>query len=76
MLRPRLPGRSQQQIKPRLVLGHVLRSGYRLALEQEMRALLTLCQLLRMAMVDAVETRPGTDGNTGGPLAGRGKASQ
>ena len=31
------------------------------ALEQEMWALLTLYQLLRMAMVTAVETRPGTN---------------
>jgi Insertion element 4 transposase N-terminal/Transposase DDE domain len=41
--------------------GHVLRSGDRAGLEQEVWALLTLYQLLRMAMVDAVETRPGTD---------------
>ena len=41
--------------------GHVLRSGDRAGLEQEMWALLTLYQLLRMAMVDAVETRPGPD---------------
>jgi hypothetical protein len=39
----------------------VLRSGDRPGLEQEMWALLTLYQLLRMAMVTAVETRPGTD---------------
>ena len=41
--------------------GHVLRSGDRAGLEQEVWALLTLYQLLRMAMVDAVETRPGTN---------------
>ncbi|HEX2315822.1 MAG TPA: IS4 family transposase [Thermomonospora sp.] len=41
--------------------GHVLRSGDRAGLEQEVWALLTLYQLVRMAMVDAVETRPGTD---------------
>src|SRR5512144_1728355 len=41
--------------------GQVLRSGDRPGLEQEVWALLTLCQLLRMAMVTAVETRPGTD---------------
>lgn len=41
--------------------GHVLRSGDRPGLEQEVWALLTLYQLLRMAMVDAVETCPGTD---------------
>ena len=39
----------------------MLRSGDRPGLEQEMWALLTLYQLLRMAMVTAVETRPGTD---------------
>jgi Insertion element 4 transposase N-terminal/Transposase DDE domain len=41
--------------------GHVLRSGDRPGLEQEVWALLTLYQLLRMAMVAAVESRPGTD---------------
>jgi Insertion element 4 transposase N-terminal/Transposase DDE domain len=44
-----------------LLEGRVLRSGDRPGLEQEMWALLTLYQLLRMAMVTAVETRPGTD---------------
>jgi hypothetical protein len=44
-----------------LLDGHVLRSGDRPGLEQETWALLTLCQLLRMAMVTAIETRPGTD---------------
>ena len=44
-----------------LLDGHVLRSGDRPGLEQETWALLILCQLLRMAMVTAVETRPGTD---------------
>jgi hypothetical protein len=44
-----------------LLQGRVLRSGGRPGLEQEMWALLTLYQLLRMAMVNAVETRPGTD---------------
>jgi hypothetical protein len=44
-----------------LLGGHVLRSGDRPGLEQEIWALLTLYQLLRMAMVDAVETSPGTD---------------
>jgi hypothetical protein len=39
----------------------VLRSGDRAGLEQEVWALLTLYQLLRHAMVEAVETRPGTD---------------
>jgi Insertion element 4 transposase N-terminal/Transposase DDE domain len=44
-----------------LLDGHVLRSGDRAGLEQETWALLTLYQLLRMAMVTAIETRPGTD---------------
>ena len=44
-----------------LLNGHVLRSGDRPGLEQETWALLTLYQLLRMAMVDAVETLSGTD---------------
>ena len=39
----------------------MLRSGDRPGLEQETWALLMPCQLLRMAMVTAVETRPGTD---------------
>jgi hypothetical protein len=41
--------------------GRVLRSGDRPGAEQELWALLTLYQLLRMAMVTAVETRPGTN---------------
>jgi hypothetical protein len=44
-----------------LLNGVVLRSGDRPGVEQELWALLTLYQLLRMAMVTAVETRPGTD---------------
>ncbi|MFB0629139.1 transposase, partial [Streptomyces sp. AB3(2024)] len=44
-----------------LLGGRVLRSGDRPGLEQEVWALLLLHQLLRMAMVDAVESRPGTD---------------
>jgi hypothetical protein len=44
-----------------LLNGRVLRSGNRPGAEQELWALLTLYQLLRMAMVTAVETRPGTD---------------
>jgi hypothetical protein len=44
-----------------LLDGHVLRSGDRAGIEQETWALLTLYQLLRMAMVTAVETCPGTD---------------
>ena len=44
-----------------LLGGRVLRSGDRPGVEQELWALLTVYQLLRMAMVTAVETRPGTD---------------
>ena len=41
--------------------GHVLRSQDRPGLEQEVWALLTVYQLLRMAMVTAVEARPDTN---------------
>jgi hypothetical protein len=41
--------------------GQVLRSGDRPGVEQEIQSLLSFCQLLRMAMVTAVETRPGTN---------------
>jgi Insertion element 4 transposase N-terminal/Transposase DDE domain len=44
-----------------LLNGRVLRSGDRPGVEQELWALLTLYQLLHMAMVTAVETRPGTN---------------
>jgi hypothetical protein len=44
-----------------LLDGRVLRSGDQPGVEQELWALLTLYQLLRMAMVTATETRPGTD---------------
>ena len=44
-----------------LLHGRVLRSGDRPGVEQELWALLTLYQLLRMAMVTAVESRPGTN---------------
>ncbi|HEY5359491.1 MAG TPA: IS4 family transposase [Streptosporangiaceae bacterium] len=44
-----------------LLDGRVLRSGDRPGIEQELWAMLTLYQLLRMAMVTAVETRPGTN---------------
>jgi hypothetical protein len=44
-----------------LLGGHVLRSGDRPGVEQEVWAMLTLYQLLRMAMVTAIGTRPGTD---------------
>jgi Insertion element 4 transposase N-terminal/Transposase DDE domain len=42
-----------------LLDGRVLRSGDRPGVEQELWAMLTLYQLLRMAMVTAVESRPG-----------------
>jgi hypothetical protein len=41
--------------------GRVLRSGDPVGLEQEMWSLLSLYQLLRIVMVDAAESRPGTD---------------
>ncbi len=44
-----------------LLTGRVLRSGDRPGLEQETWALLTLYQLLRMAMTDATGSVPGTD---------------
>jgi len=44
-----------------LLDGHVLRSTDRPGVEQEIWALMTLYQLLRMAMVTAVESSPGTD---------------
>ena len=44
-----------------LLDGRVLRSGDRPGVEQELWGLLTLYQLLRRAMVTAVESRPGTD---------------
>ena len=44
-----------------LLGGRVLRSGDRPGLEQETWALLTLCQLLRMAMTSATQSVPGTD---------------
>jgi len=49
-----------------LLAGHVLRSQDRAGVEQEVRALLTLYQLLRTAMVEAVETRPGLDPDRAG----------
>ncbi|MCE6996219.1 hypothetical protein LZG04_15645 [Saccharothrix sp. S26] len=44
-----------------ITAGRVLRSGDRVGLEQEMWSLFTLYQLLRTVMVDAAESRPGTD---------------
>ena len=44
-----------------LLGGRVLRSGDPQGVQQELWALLTVYQLLRMAMVTAVETRPGTN---------------
>jgi hypothetical protein len=41
--------------------GHVLRSQDRTGVEQEVWAMLTLYQLLRTAMVEAIETHPGLD---------------
>lgn len=47
-----------------LVNGRVLRSGDSFGIEQEMSAQLTLYQLLRTAMVDAVESAPVTDSDS------------
>ncbi|MEU3405343.1 hypothetical protein ABZ766_15585 [Streptomyces sp. NPDC006670] len=47
-----------------LVNGRVLRSGDPFGIEQEMSAQLTLYQLLRTAMVDAVESAPVTDSDS------------
>ncbi|MBW5487195.1 IS4 family transposase, partial [Streptomyces bambusae] len=44
-----------------ILTGHVLRSGDQPGIEQEVWALLLVHQLLRQAMVTAVETTPGTD---------------
>ena len=49
-----------------LLDGHVLRSTDRPGVEQETWALMILYQLLRMAMVTAVESRPGTDPDRAG----------
>jgi hypothetical protein len=48
-------------LRSTLLNGRVLRSGDRPGAERETWALLTLYQLLRRAMTDAIETRPGTD---------------
>jgi hypothetical protein len=44
-----------------LLDGRVLRSGDRPGAGQELQSPLSFCQLLRMAMVTAVETRPGAN---------------
>lgn len=44
-----------------LMAGRILRSGDPVGVEQEMWSLLTLYQALRMVMVDAAESVPGTD---------------
>lgn len=44
-----------------ILRGHVLRSTDPVGLQQELWALLTVYQALRMTMIDAVETRPTTD---------------
>jgi hypothetical protein len=44
-----------------MLAGHVLRSQDRPGVEQEIWALLTLYQLIRTAMLDAIETCPGLD---------------
>lgn len=49
-----------------LMAGRVLRSGDGFAIEQELWATLALYKALRAAMVDAVETVPGTDPDRAG----------
>ncbi|MDQ0936392.1 hypothetical protein [Streptomyces turgidiscabies] len=49
-----------------LLAGRVLRSSDGYAIEQELWATLALYQALRAAMVDAVETVPGTDPDRAG----------
>jgi hypothetical protein len=58
---PTRPGSAYLALRHTLLDGRVPRSGDRPGVEQELRALLTLYQLLRMAMATAVETRPGTN---------------
>jgi hypothetical protein len=48
-------------IRHTLAQHHVLRSGDPAGVTQEMWAQLTIYQLIRRAMVDALETQPGTD---------------
>src|SRR5205085_2854750 len=49
-----------------LLKGRVLRSGDPVGLRQELWALLTVYQLLRIAMVTAIETVPGADPDRAG----------
>jgi hypothetical protein len=44
-----------------MLTGHVLRSGDPVGIDQELWALLTLYQLVRIAMVAAIEASPGSD---------------
>jgi len=53
-------------LKHTIMNGRVLRSGDPLGIEQEMWSLLTLYQVLRTAMVDAVESVPGIDPDRAG----------
>jgi hypothetical protein len=48
-------------LRSTLMAGRVLRSSDRFAIEQELWATLALYQALRTVMVDAAESRPGTD---------------
>ena len=52
-------------LKHTMLNGAVLRSGDPTGVEQELWAALTLYQVLRKTMTDAVETRPGTDPDRG-----------
>jgi hypothetical protein len=48
-------------LKHTILDGHILRSGEPAGLSQELWALLTVYQILRIAMVNATDSRPGTD---------------
>ena len=54
-------GSAYLALRHTLLDGRVLRSGDRPGAGQELWGPLTACQLLRMAMVTAVETRPGAN---------------
>jgi hypothetical protein len=52
---------AKNALRHTLLRGRVLRSGDPAGIEQEMWAMLTLYQALRTVMVEAAESRPGTD---------------
>jgi len=51
------------ELKSSILAGHVLRSRTPQGVDQEIHALLTVYQVLRTAMVDATDSRPGLDPN-------------